>query len=41
MSGDTGFAHPEILDFAVSLLAKRIARETLLRKLHEALALDS
>jgi hypothetical protein len=41
MSGDTGFTHPEIPDFAVSLPAKPIARETLLRKLDEALALES
>jgi two-component system cell cycle sensor histidine kinase/response regulator CckA len=40
MSGYTGFTHRELLDFDATLLAKPFTRESLLRKLHEVLALD-
>lgn len=40
MSGYSGFTHRELLDSEANLLQKPFTRESLLRKLHEVLALD-
>ncbi len=41
MSGYSGFTHRELLDSEANLLPKPFTRESLLRKLHEVLALDA
>jgi two-component system, cell cycle sensor histidine kinase and response regulator CckA len=40
MSGYTGFTHPELFDSDATVLVKPVARDALLRKVHEVLALD-
>ena len=40
MSGYTGFTHPELFDSDATVLSKPVARDTLLRKVKEVLALD-
>jgi CheY-like chemotaxis protein len=40
ISGYTGFTHPELFDSNANVLFKPVARDTLLRKVHEVLALD-
>jgi CheY-like chemotaxis protein len=39
MSGYTGFTHPEFFNSDATVLCKPVARDTLLRKVHEVLAL--
>jgi len=40
MSGYTGFTHPELFDSDATVLSKPLARDMLLRKVHEVLALE-
>ena len=40
MSGYTGFTHPELFDCDATVLFKPVARDTLLRKVYEVLAVD-
>jgi hypothetical protein len=40
MSGYTGFTHPELFDSDATVLFKPVPRDTLLRKVHEALAAE-
>jgi two-component system cell cycle sensor histidine kinase/response regulator CckA len=40
MSGYTGFTHPELFDSCATVLFKPVARDTLLGKVHEVLALE-
>ena len=41
MSGYTRFSHSELIDSEIILLPKPFTRDTLLRKLHEVLALKA
>jgi two-component system cell cycle sensor histidine kinase/response regulator CckA len=40
MSGYTGFTHPELFDSDATVLFKPVPRDSLLRKVHEVLAVD-